>query len=153
MAKKARRTRAITIIINLFIALGAFYGGTELVADPSGNRLGMNLDLLNTDTFPDFLIPGLLLIFIFGFGNLTAAAVTFSKNQLAPWAGLFTGTSLIAWVIIQLLIIGFRTPVQPVFLMIGLVQIYLGCRLGTIMAVNLPCSVSPEHKITKNKAV
>jgi hypothetical protein len=49
-----------------FLGVSAAFGGILLVLNPTGARLQMPLSILQFSPFHNFLIPGLILGFVFG---------------------------------------------------------------------------------------
>jgi hypothetical protein len=120
----------------VFLALGGLYGGIAMLADPSGDLLQMNevLPLLHV---PNYILPGLFLLFIMGLAPLVltygllsrpqwkwAAALSRWSAHHWSWSGsLAIGLVLVFWLAIQALLIGFRWPVQYVTAINGLLVI------------------------------
>jgi hypothetical protein len=88
--------------------------------------MGTSLELLKNSPLTSFLIPGLFLIIVNGFGNLIGAVLSFRKNVLAGKAGLLLGIILCLWLIIQVYWIGLISFMQPMFLVIGIIEALLG---------------------------
>ena len=58
-------------LLQVFIGLGAVAGGLGLVLEPSGANLGMPLEALEHSPFSTYLIPGIVLFVLNGFGCLS----------------------------------------------------------------------------------
>ncbi|MCB9282726.1 MAG: hypothetical protein H6563_01520 [Lewinellaceae bacterium] len=58
--------RSILIALLGFLSLGAFYGGTALIISPDGSLLQMPVEMIQDSLFNDYLIPGIILLTIFG---------------------------------------------------------------------------------------
>jgi hypothetical protein len=114
--------------VQLFVGLGALYGGSGLVADPSGGGLGMPLELLARSPFDDFLVPGLTLLLVNGVGSLVGAALSLARWRWAGVLGLVLGVFLVAWIVLQVLWIGSISWLQPTILVCGLAEAWLGGR-------------------------
>src|ERR1700756_2961706 len=54
----------------LFEGAGAVYGGLNLVIHPDGSSLGLSVALLRYALFPNFLIPGIILLGLNGVFSL-----------------------------------------------------------------------------------
>ena len=76
LIQRETRPRRSLGILQLFIALGALGGGWGLITAPDGSNLGMPLSMLEHSPFPDFLIPGWILLTVLGLGNLAAGTLT-----------------------------------------------------------------------------
>lgn len=60
----------ILYALHLLLGIGAVFGGTALVLDPSGRQLGVPISILETSPFTNFLIPGFILLIVLGIGPL-----------------------------------------------------------------------------------
>ncbi|CAH8712942.1 hypothetical protein M5W83_25140 [Paenibacillus thiaminolyticus] len=101
--------------LHLLLAIGAVFGGTALVIDPSGRLLGVTLSILNTSPFTNFLIPGLILLIMLGIGPLlicyalikrthwkVPSKLNVFKDTHWSWAfSLYCGFALITWITLQ----------------------------------------------------
>lgn len=112
--------------VQAFIALGAIPAGYGYLSDTSGAGMGVSLELLKNSPLTSFLIPGLFLLIVNGFGNLAGAFLSFRKNVFAGKAGLYLGIILCLWLIIQVYWIGLISFMQPMFLVIGIIEALLG---------------------------
>jgi len=110
-------------------ALGAIPAGSGYLMDTSGKGMGVTIELLEKSPFKTFLIPGLFLLIVNGLGNAAGAYLSFRKNKIAGEAGLFLGVLLILWIIIQVIWITLSSFLQPLFLIIGIANVYLGWRI------------------------
>lgn len=106
----------VLILLHVILGLGAIGGGIMLIVDPSGEKMGMPLSLLERTFFPSYLIPGILLLLIFGVVPLLVAyalrrqpdwriaeAVNPYRGELHPvWAlSLYVGFGQIIWIAVQ----------------------------------------------------
>lgn len=113
-AQKEKRltiARRILIFWTLFIGLGALFGGTCMVASPSGNLLHMEPLLPYFQVLPfagvlfqNLLFPGFMLILINGITNLTAFAFLLFHKKTGYVLGTVFGFTLMAWITIQFVI-------------------------------------------------
>ena len=69
--------KVISIIILVFLALGAIFGGYALISDPSGANFEWTTDLLNNTPFSNFLIPGIILAVVNGLLSIFHCISTF----------------------------------------------------------------------------
>lgn len=125
----SRSTINITGAIQLFIGLSAVIAGFMFVSTPDGSSMGMNADLYHFRLFPDFLIPGLVLMIIIGFGHLIAGIMSLSKSVFTGIAALLVGFDLIIWIVVQVILIGFSSWMQPAFFLLGLAESVMGVLL------------------------
>lgn len=79
--------RVVLLVILAFEGLGGIFGGSLLIAAPDGHLMDMPVTLMH-GTFPDFLIPGIILT---GMGILASIAcvVVFFKSRL-DWVLAYT---------------------------------------------------------------
>jgi len=125
----------------LFLALGGFYGGGAMLADPSGRALGME-GVLPALPVEDFVAPGWFLLLAMGVGPLLliyalvvrpgapwAAAVARWTGHHWSWAAtLGLAVVLAGWLTLQGLLIGFRWPIQ--YVTAGIAVAIAACALG-----------------------
>lgn len=136
MAQTKERPFAVTLlyILHIFLGLGAIGGGGALVIDPSGDLVGMPTSMLVRSPFSDFLIPGLLLLVIFGllpllvfYGLLKrpqwgwADALNPFKGLYSFWAlSLYIGFGQIIWIMVQTYMLNSVTIVHLIYMSLGL---------------------------------
>jgi hypothetical protein len=95
--------RVILLCVLGYEAAGCLSGGGLLIAEPDGRLMDMSVDIMH-GFFPDFLIPGLILI---GFGILTTAAfVAVLRRTRFDWllAGLALG-GLAVWFLVEIAVL------------------------------------------------
>lgn len=122
--------------LQAFTAIGAIPAGYSMLKDTTGISIGMSPEILARSPLDSFLLPGLFLLFINGFANLVAAILSFSRNRYAGHAGLFLGIVLTLWIIIQVWWISLSSILQPLFLIIGLVNTWLGWKIIRSAIIN-----------------
>lgn len=124
--KKVQTTKVSLAIFQAFHGLSALVGGFGLIGDPSGGNLGMDAAWLSGSPFNDFLIPGLFLLIVNGLGNLGGFFTTVREHRRAGEIGLFFGAVMVAWILVQGFLIGYRSFLQPLYLGTGALQAVLG---------------------------
>lgn len=117
----------------VFLALGGLYGGIVMLLDPSGSSMGVDI-LLPRLPVPDFILPGLFLLFVMGLAPLVLSFGLLARPNW-PWAEAFThwsghywawtgtlvlGLLLLTWLAVQSVMIGFSTAIQYVMVINGL---------------------------------
>jgi hypothetical protein len=112
-------------ILQVIVAIGAIPAGLSMILDPSGNDLGISPDILRDAPFRDFYIPGIFLLVGNGVFNIIGAVLSFRKNKQAGMVGLGLGIFLVLWICFQIYFIGFIHFLQPLFLVIGIIEILL----------------------------
>ena len=112
--------------IQAFIGLGALGGGFMLVRDPSGSALELPMSLLEGSPFPDFLIPGLFLLAVNGVGSMIGAGLSFTRRRYAQEIAIVLGAILIAWIVIQVVIISSFHWLHVLYFILGVVELGIG---------------------------
>ncbi len=93
-----------SIIIAGFVALSAISGGIRLIAT---GGLGMPISLLG-GTFPNYTIPGIILVVIVGGAHLITAVALIRRSTAASILMFISGCGLLIWIFVQLYIM--KTP-------------------------------------------
>ena len=115
--------------LQAFIGVTAAAGGFGLVSDPSGAKMNISLEWLNNTPFVNYFIPGLVLLAVNGVGNVVASITTFLRNKHAAHLAAALGMFLVLYITIEVLTVGLRTPLQPLYFILGLIQFALGLKL------------------------
>jgi len=113
-----RRTLAALLIL---VSANAVYGGIGLMVD----GLGMPSDWLLSTPFDSWLLPGLALLITVALPQLVVAVVVITWHPRAAFAGLAAGAALVAWIVVQVLVLRRYFFLQPVIAGIGLVELAL----------------------------
>ena len=95
--------RIMLLTIIAYEALGGLLGGILLVLEPGGSYMDMPVEIMN-GAFPDFLIPGIILL---GMGMLNAVAFfSVLRRTSNDWimAGLAMG-GFIIWFVVEIIIL------------------------------------------------
>ena len=116
-------------IFQTLIGLSAVAGGLGLTLDPSGESLGMPLEMLQRSPFVTFLIPGLFLLLVNGIGTLIGATLSFRRHPLAGALAALLGAIMMAWIVLQVMWIGYGSWLQALYVVVGLVELGLGLLL------------------------
>jgi hypothetical protein len=88
----------LAVGLELFLGIGALFGGGSLILAPDGHLLGMPTSLLAGTPFDSFLVPGICLFSFVGVGPLLAAAIAVRRQRIAPLAAIAVGLTLIGWI-------------------------------------------------------
>jgi len=118
------RITAITLLI--IIGLSALYGGGALLLEPTGSKLEMTTEILKYSPFANYVIPGLILFIILGFGSIITSVIVGLKVRGYPFLTIFMGFALSIWISIQMLMIREVNLLQIIYGIIGIVIIILG---------------------------
>ncbi len=113
-------------LLQAFIGIGAVAGGLALMVDPSGQSLGVPLDLLENTPFASFLMPGIVLFTVNGLGSLIGAVASFTRHRYAGKAAMALGAFLVAWILIQVLWMSGFHWLHWLYLSLGIVEAVLG---------------------------
>ncbi|UCE82189.1 MAG: hypothetical protein JSV47_10750 [Deltaproteobacteria bacterium] len=119
--------------LQIFIGLTAIAGGFGLVSDPSGTKMNIPLDWLRDSPFTNYFVPGLVLLIVNGVGNFFAGIATFLRNRYAGTMAVAFGTFLMLFILIEVEFIGLRTLLQPLYLILGLIELMLGLKLRKLV--------------------
>ena len=109
------------IALHILIGIGAAAGGLGAVMNPT-SPMGMSTDALKSGPFKDFLVPGLFLLCVLGLGNWAAAVGLARKAPLHGIASGFIGAVMVAWIVIQCIIIQAVVPLHAIFFFLGALQ-------------------------------
>ena len=124
--KNNRKWFAIWLgILQIFIGIGAVPAGIAMITDPSGNGLGIPIEMLINSPFSDFLIPGIFLLVVNGIGSLLGGAASFLRYRFAGDIAVGLGTFLIIWIVAQAWWIGVHW-LHFLYVSFGIVELVLG---------------------------
>jgi hypothetical protein len=113
--------RTTLIVLEMLIGVSALAGGVYAV---SGAR-GISRDWLEGSPFKSYFVPGLALFFVVGGSILTAAGLLLGDVPSGRLVSLEAGIVLVAWIVGQVSVIGYRSWLQPVLGVLGLVVVVL----------------------------
>lgn len=126
-AKVERPTYALLAVpLELFTAIGAIPVGISFLTDPTGAAMGLPRGWIEATVFGSYLVPGLYLVAINGIAMLVAAGLTITGHWTAPWLTAVLGAGLLIWILVQVLVMPEVSPLQALFLAIGLALIAIG---------------------------
>jgi hypothetical protein len=86
----------------LLVGAAAIAGGIGLIASPDGSAMRLPLALLEPSPFDSFLIPGLILLVVIGFGSTIAGALVLRDTRRADAVAVLAGMSLLLWITAQM---------------------------------------------------
>ena len=110
-------------------AIGAIPAGIGYLTDTSGQGMGTSTEILANSPLKSFLLPGLFLLIINGLANLGGSVLSFIRNRYAGHTGLVLGILLSLWIIIQVAWISMTSFLQPLFLVIGLINTFISLKI------------------------
>lgn len=126
----------------ILVSLNALAAGYSLVTRPDGTGLGMSTGMLSNSPFPDFFIPGLFLLVVHGFGSAAGAVVSFMRRKSSAITGMLLGAVLVLWIILQVAWIGLNHFLQPLLLIIGASEAFLGWKIKNISQAKDQCAAN-----------
>jgi hypothetical protein len=112
------------MVLEIFLGIGALFGGIQFIMAPDGHLLGVPLRMLAGTPFHSFLVPGLLLFTLVGLGPIVAAAVTARRRSFGPLAAFAVGLTLMGWITVEMVIFAGLTSLFWAFYLV----------LGTVIA-------------------
>jgi len=104
-----------------FVALNAFGGG---YLGMSGAE-GVPREWLQGSPFSDYFIPGLFLFVVVGGSFLVAAVAVFARFRQARLAATIAATIVLAWLAVQVSIIGYVSWMQPATMLAAIIVLVL----------------------------
>ena len=109
------------VLLILFQGLSGLAGGALLVIDPTGSLLNLPLEILKDSPFSSFLIPGIILLTVLGIFPIVAGWGLIKNKPWSFMGALLTGMMLLAWIIVEVLIIGYQDepPLQALYGSVG----------------------------------
>lgn len=134
MSDKKPFTCKILILLQVLLGIGAVFGGSVLVIDPSGGLIRMPIALLENSPFNNFLIPGIILLGIMGILPLITSFALLTKwdwetanlANLFPemhWSwtySLYIGFALIIWITMEVFFIQAMAAIHVFYIFLGL---------------------------------
>jgi hypothetical protein len=117
----------LAIVLEIFLGIGALFGGIQFILAPDGHLLGVSLSMLTGTPFHSFLVPGLLLFTFVGLGPMVAAAITARRRAIGPLAAFAVGLTLIVWITVEMVIFaGVTSLFWAFYLVLGTVIVAAG---------------------------
>lgn len=107
--------------VAVLIAAAAAFGGIRLILD----GLGMPAGYLAATPFTSWQLPGLALLIGVAMPQLTAAILITAGHRWAPPASYLAGAALVAWILVQLLVMQRYFFLQPVIVAAGMAELAL----------------------------
>ena len=89
----------------LFNAVGALYGGWNLIIHPDGSSIQLSLNWLKHTPFQNYLVPGIILFAANGLFSLFVFLSVLFRMRKYFWFIMVQGAVLFGWIIIQILLV------------------------------------------------
>ena len=129
MKTQDRRPVSVVALLAALLVQGlsGVAGGLGLVRDPSGASLGIPVDWLKGSPFPDYLVPGVILLVALGVGPLMVVGAAWRQLRWAWHATVLVGVALLVWIGVEVVVIGYqpRPPLQLFYGLLGLATLAL----------------------------
>jgi hypothetical protein len=142
------------VVLEILLSIGALGGGLVLMVAPRGEIMPLPLSALAGSPFDTYLVPGLILFGVLGFGPLVAARLAWLRHPLAPTAVFVVGVGLLIWVAAEVAIIGYSNepPLQAIYGILGGAIILVAFRwlqgVGLPRLHGMPLRRSDHHGVT-----
>ncbi len=117
----------VLIILVFALSIAAIISGAMLFLVPDGSLLAMEADVLADSPFNSYLIPGIILFLFIGVFPLIVGLglvntswrwlkrINPFRGHYWAWTGaLTTGVILLVWIIVETVLIGYVSVLQPV---------------------------------------
>jgi hypothetical protein len=129
LTRKSKGLANVLGVLQAFIGLGAVAGGLGLALEPSGANLGIPLELLENSPFSSYLVPGIVLLSVNGFGSLLGAAASFMRQPYAGETAMALGVFLVTWIMLQVYWFAGIHWLHALYFGLGLLEFVLGWSL------------------------
>ena len=118
--------RGIALFLLLFNGIAAIFGGWQLIAHPDGSSLKLPLEYIRRSPFDNYLIPGVILFISNGVFCFFVLFCTLGQVKNYPRLILIQGIILIAWILVQILLVSEINSLHIVLGSIGILLILSG---------------------------
>jgi hypothetical protein len=131
---KSKFLNGLLIFLLGFLSVGAIIGGIMLITDPLGTRIGLPVQLLDDSPFRNYILPGIILLLIFGLipGYIIYALIKKPSNRLLhklnliydhhfSWTfAIYIGFGQIIWINVQTLIMDSVAYIHTFYSLLGM---------------------------------
>jgi len=90
------------------------------------------IEWLSNSPFTNYLIPGLVLLIVIGFGNVLGGAITFLRKKYSGSIAILLGVFLILYMIIEVFFVGLCNYLQPLYFILGVIVLIFGFKLSKL---------------------
>lgn len=112
----------ILSVLHIIVGTGAVFGGFSAIVNPL-SPFGVPTEVLKNSPFEDFLIPGLILFFVIGVGNLICFFLTVYNMNVKKLTSGAAGLTLMIWIAVQCYTLDIIAPPHIIFFIIGFIQL------------------------------
>ena len=110
--------------LHAIVGIGGMAGGLATILNPQA-PLGAPVEMLKNSPFSNFLIPGIILFTIIGFGNFISAITILFKSRFQGYISSVFSWALVIWIVVQCIMIRSIAFLHILFFIIGLVEAVL----------------------------
>ncbi len=116
------RWQGVTVAVLLaVVGINGVYGGVGLMRD----GMGMPADWVERLPFGSWVLAGIALLIGVALPQFAACWLALSRNRRAALGAALAGTVLVAWIVVQVLLLRRYFFLQPVIAVLGLVEVSL----------------------------
>lgn len=124
-----RTTARLLLILEVVMGVAAVAGSWIPLAHTGGTE-GLSANLLEGSPFSSYLVPGIALLIMIGGAYLSGAYLVYMNYRWAGWISASLGLELVGWIVVQVMIIGPLSILQPICAIWGIAVWVLGVRLA-----------------------
>lgn len=119
---KEKKVKVVLICYDLLLAIGAIYAGTIMISGKLGEYPS---EWLAKVPFKSWVLPGVLVIILYGIGNLIAAILSLYMNNKGLIASFIMGTIFLISLLASIIILGEVYLATVEFIILSIIQILL----------------------------
>lgn len=132
ISNRYKISRKFLLFWTIFIGLGAVFGSSCMLIDPSGKLMGMDAMLPYFQVLPfasvlfqNFIFSGIALLIVNGITNILSFVLLLKNKKLGMYLGMIVGITLMLWIVIQFIIfpLNFMSTIYFIF---GFLQFITG---------------------------
>jgi hypothetical protein len=114
-------------VAGIILGPAAIFGGWNLASQPDGSGMQMPVSWLEHSPFADYLVPGLILLVVFGIGSFVLVALGLFRAAIAPYLAIALGAGQLIWIGVQLAMIRTWHPIMhPLLIAVGAALVVCG---------------------------
>ena len=111
--------------LDAVLGVTALGGGIYMATHP---ETMMPLEYLEGTPFSDWLLPGIALVLVNGVWPLLALVLTWRRARWAPLAQCGVGLTLMAWLLVQIPLVGYATMFQVPYTLLAATLVVVNFR-------------------------
>ena len=124
----------MALVLLFFLGLSALPPGVFMMLDPSGNKMGLPLEMLDQTPFSNFLFPGIILGVFNGILSLIFAILVIKKHRLQSWVVMFQGSVLMIWLSAEVIMGIYYPPLTLPYYLVA--TLLLSCGLFMKLSIS-----------------